>query len=155
MAKYACLDSDGVIQNIIVADETPNLPEYAGVLDWEAGMDIGKKKIDGAWTDTSMVLYVSLDKSETVVGEKVMATAVVANRDRSITHDMTGIYYVPVIRRSDGRQVAFLEVEFVHGQASVEFSISAVGVFTIDLSKVYPRPQSELGESPNLIVKPQ
>ena len=126
MGRYACLDNDGVIQNIIIADEKPTLPEYTQILDWEEGMDIGKKKIGGEWTDVSMVLYVSLDKSEALTGEKVTATAVVANRDRTKTYDITGTYYVPVIRRSDGRQAAFLEVEVVNGQASIEFCSTTI-----------------------------
>jgi len=153
MAKYACIDSDGIIQNIIVADQKPMLPEFSQILSWEPEMAIGKKKVNGDWVDISRVLYVTLDKTEALTGEKVSATAVVANRDKTLTHDVSGIYHVPVIRRSDGLQAAFLEVEFVHGQASVEFSISEPGAYTIDLLKVDPPPQSELGESPKLTIK--
>ena len=153
MAKYVYLDSDGIIQNIIVADQKPMLPEFSQILDWEPEMAIGKKKLDGEWTDVSMVLYVSLDKHEALTGEKITATAIVANRDKTLTHDVSGTYHVPVIRRSDGQQAAFLEVEVVNGQASIEFSIPEVGAYTIDLSKVDPQPESELGESPKLIIK--
>ena len=153
MGKYACLDSSGIIRNMIVADEKPLLPEYAQVLDWAAGMAIGKKEINGAWTDVSMILYVDLDKTEAAPNETVTATAMVANRDKTLTHDISGTYYVPVIRRSDGVQAAFLTVEFTQGQASVQFSIGELGSYTVDLTKVDPHPQSELAENPILIIK--
>jgi len=153
MAKYACLDNNGVIQNVIVSDEKPSLPEYAQILDWEEGMDINKKKIDGEWIDQTMILYVDLDKAQVPPNETVIATATVSNRDRSLTHDVNGTYYVPVIRQSDGKQEAFLTVEFTHGQATAQFSLSEPGSYTVDLTKVDPKPQSKLAASPKLIVK--
>ena len=153
MAKYACVDSNGIIQNIVVADEKPSLPEYAQILDWEDGMDINTKKIDGEWIDQSMVLYIDLDKTEVSLNENVTATATISNRDRSLTHDINGTYYVPVIRRSDGKQAAFLTVEFTHGQATAQFSLGEPGNYAVDLTKVDPKPQSKLAVNPKLIVR--
>lgn len=97
-------------------------------------------------------LTISLDQEIVTTGTLVTATAEVRDENNNLV-DISGTYYVPVIRNADNLQAKLLEVAFSNGQASVEFAINEPGIYSVALDKVYPPPQSELAESPVLVVK--
>ena len=100
----------------------------------------------GAWIET-----ITLDKEVTQPNTTVSATAQVKQGDQLAP--ITGTYYVPIIRQSDGWQAKLLKVEFHNGEAQTAFSLPDPGIYTVELQKVYPKPRSELSSSPILIIE--
>lgn len=103
-------------------------------------------------TPQTQTLTITLDKDLVTQGEQVTATADVRDQDRSLV-GISGTYFVPIIRNADNWQAKLLEVAFSDGKAEVDFAINEPGIYTIELTKVHPKSQSELAESPTLIVK--
>ena len=100
----------------------------------------------------TQTLSISLDKDLVTQGDQVTATAEVRDQNGSLV-SINASYFVPIMRSSDNWQAKLLEVPFQGGKATVQFTVSEPGIYTIDLTKVYPKPRSELAESPTLIVK--
>ena len=103
-------------------------------------------------TPKTQTLTISLDEDLVTQGDMITATAEVRNQYNNLV-PVNGTYFVPIMRSSDNWQAKLLEVSFSAGKAETQFSINEPGVYMVDLTKVYPKPQSELAKSPILIVK--
>ena len=97
-------------------------------------------------------LTITLDKEIVTQGEQVTATAEVRDQDGNLA-DISGTYFVPIIRNADSFQAKLLEVNITNGQVTVPFAINNPGIYIISMQDIYPTPQSELAEPPILIVK--
>ena len=100
----------------------------------------------------TQTLSISLDQDLVSQGEQVTAIAEVKDQAGNLL-PVNDTYYAPVIRTADNWQAKLLEVQFKEGQATVQFTINEPGIYTIDLTKVYPKPKSELASNPILVVK--
>ena len=97
-------------------------------------------------------LNINLDKSIVSQGTQVNATAEVRDQNGDLVN-ISGTYFVPIIRNADNWQAKLLEVNISNGQVTVPFTINEPGIYTISMQDIYPTPQSKLAESPILIVK--
>ena len=100
----------------------------------------------------TQTLTISLDQNLVTQGDQVTATAEVKDQDGDLV-DISGTYFVPIIRNADKWQAKLLEVNISNGQVTMPFSINEPGIYTISMQDIYPTPRSKLAESPILIVK--
>ena len=91
-------------------------------------------------------ITISTDKSVYNVGE-IISTEV------NTSIPISGTYFVPVIRRSDGEQVEFLELTLSFGRGYASFSLSKKGVYIIEADEIEPKPKMTNITSPKIIVK--
>lgn len=101
--------------------------------------------------DTNTYLDISLPANPLTVNTNFTVSATVKNTTGAFV-PVTSTYYVPVIRTSDNKQAAFLVIDFVNGQASVELSLSEPGIYTIQIDKIYPLPTSILESNITIIA---
>lgn len=154
MARLAILNDTGDTVDQIVVGELSDFP---------GSIDVTGQKVSKGWSydgstflepitppDTQPVLNVSLAASQTPINISVGWTADVRLPDNSLA-PINATYYVPVIRQ-DGWQIDLLEITFTGGEANGTISIDTPGIYTIDLAKVRPMPQSRLSDSPEIIV---
>ena len=115
-------------------------------------IDEKEHSLDEFHKPKTQTLTISLDKDLVTQGDQVTATAEVKDQDGDLV-DISGTYFVPIIRNADKWQAKLLEVNISNGQVTVPFSINEPGIYTISMQHIYPTPRSKLAESPILIVK--
>lgn len=120
--------------------------EFTGTVDEK------EHSLDEFQVPKRQTLTVSLDKDLVAQGDQVTATAEVRDQSGDLV-DISGTYFVPIIRNADNWQAKLLEVNISNGQVTVPFTVNEPGIYTISMQDIYPTPKSELAESPILIVK--
>ena len=101
--------------------------------------------------DEPPVLTIALDAQIVQIDDVVTATAEIRNGADLV--DVNTTYYVPIFD-IDGRKDQLLKAAFVGGQATVQFSFSEAGIYTIDLAKTVPTPTSKLAGVVGVVVEP-
>lgn len=128
-------------------------PQNGDVLEYIHDSGMRETKQFFAVQEPKPTYHMSIDLSTYKVapGESVQCHIQVTDQDNQVIK-VTDIYYVPIIRQSDGLQSEFLTVELNQGQAEVSFSLPDKGRYSIELSKITPKPLSTLDENPMLLV---
>lgn len=96
-------------------------------------------------------LSVTADQTTIALGEPFNITVEVKDGDAVMT-DVNNVYYVPIIRESDGKQVDFITVNIVNGSSKFPLLISEKGIYVINTSAIKPTPTATLVDKLELIV---
>ena len=159
MSEFAKIENSVVTQIIVATSvfiakqpgsfvDVTNLPEKPGI-GWSYVGSTFTKPSDIASTANS--LNISLSSSNVSVNTLVTASVSVTDPSGGVLL-LTQVYYVPIIRDSDGKQAEFIQIDLLNGVGSVVFSLAEKGKYTIDMSKITPLPTSILLTSPVIIV---
>jgi hypothetical protein len=147
---YAHLDPNNIVIGVSQLTDKVTRPDMIEIPACDDSL------VGQMWDGTSFVaappdpvLAITLDASVTTVGGTVTATAEVRQGGNLVPLD--GTYYVPVIG-IDGRMDQMLTVNFAGGQATVPVTFGQAGIYTLDMTKIRPKPSAALSESPEVIV---
>ena len=65
---------------------------------------------------------------------------------------VNGVFRVPIMRESDGKQMEYLKAVFSEGLANVSFTATEPGKLVMDMSKIDPTPTAKIVDSPVIFV---
>ena len=117
--------------------------------------------IDGIWvapmpaqvvaeTPPETFLYITYPKS-VVVGDLIRLEISVKFAGGSSV-PVNGVFRVPIMRESDGKQMEYLKAVFSEGLANVSFMATEPGKLVMDMSKIDPTPTAKIVDSPVIFV---
>jgi hypothetical protein len=157
--KYAWVENNK-IRDVAVNPSEQFTPEVAAFYSIEVSDELqnGWELIEGVWTapavpasvDTNTYLYITYPEFGQV-GAAVDLVVSVKFADGSPV-PVQSTYYVPVIRDSDGKQAAFMVIDFTDGVANASFTVSEPGKYVMLSDKITPAPTSIIIDHPEIIV---
>jgi hypothetical protein len=149
---------DGVITNVIIADDTfvdTQDDNYILIEEMNPNPSIGWVTNDSGVTfaplvDYNAYIHFTYNAVETINTDIAVSVSVRDSQDTLVP--VTSTYYVPIIRDSDGKQAAFKDVSFTNGKATVVFQVNEPGKYIIVADKITPKPTAIVTVSPEIIV---
>jgi hypothetical protein len=157
--KYAWVENNK-IRDIAVNPVEQFTAEVAENYSVEVGDEVqnGWELVDNVWTapsvpahiDTNTYLYINYPEFGQV-GTPVNLIIAVKFADGGPV-PIQSTYYVPVIRDSDGKQAAFMVIDFTDGVANASFTVSEPGKYVMLSDKITPKPTSIIVDHPEIIV---
>lgn len=162
MENLFALIEDNVVTNIIVSDLefADSLPGIAvDVTNRDPKVGIGNIYDGSNFTTPESVvdssvpdqLFITLSDEIIGVGFTVDVSIELKDVDGVIV-PLTGTYYAPIMRESDGFQADFIAMNIVDGIGSAEINVEGKGKFILDVNKVTPEPTAEIMSNPSFIV---
>lgn len=157
--KYAWVENNK-IRDVAIDPASQFTAEVAAFYLTEVADDVmpGWELIEGVWTapaqvepvDTNTYLYIESPTLATI-NVPINLTISVKFADGSPV-PVQSTYYVPVIRDSDGKQAAFMVIDFTDGMAQASFTVTEPGKYVMLSDKITPTPTSIVVDHPEIIV---
>lgn len=155
--KYAWVENNK-IRDVAIDPVEQFVAEVAKFYDTEVDDSVqnGAELVNGSWVNPvppkSSVATIHITVPDMgQINVPIVANVSVTFEDGSPA-PVEDTYYVPILRLSDNKQVAFLAIKFVNGSATVEFTVTEPGVYVMDTNSIRPIPTATITDRPEIIV---